>query len=254
MRRRNGGKPKKEPISMRRTSPDGHGRWQIVLAALAVAAAVATVLSGFGARFGAWDYRTGFAILRFAPYAGGAIAGVALIAMLVPSWRAGRAVTLGFALVVAGASAAVPLYWFAQARKVPPINDITTDTTDPPQFRTIVSLRANYPGAATAKLQAAGYPDLRPATVAMNASAAFDAALADARKMGWDIVAADPAAGRIEATATTPWFGFKDDVVIRVTPAGNESRIDVRSVSRVGKSDLGANARRIREYLAKLPG
>jgi uncharacterized protein (DUF1499 family) len=70
--------------------------------------------------------------------------------------------------------------------------------------------------------------------------------------MGWEIVAADVAAGRIEATATTPWFGFRDDIVVRVAPASAGSRIDVRSVSRVGKSDLGANAKRIRAFLARL--
>jgi uncharacterized protein (DUF1499 family) len=70
--------------------------------------------------------------------------------------------------------------------------------------------------------------------------------------MGWELVASDSAAGRIEATATTPWFGFKDDVVVRVRPDGSGSRIDVRSVSRVGKSDVGANAKRIRTYLADI--
>jgi uncharacterized protein (DUF1499 family) len=65
-------------------------------------------------------------------------------------------------------------------------------------------------------------------------------------------VAADSSAGRIEATATTPWFGFKDDVVIRVAPDPAGSRVDVRSVSRVGQSDVGTNARRIRAYLARL--
>jgi uncharacterized protein (DUF1499 family) len=70
--------------------------------------------------------------------------------------------------------------------------------------------------------------------------------------MGWEIVAADSAAGRIEATATSAWFGFKDDVVVRITPEGDGSRVDVRSVSRVGKGDVGANAARIRDYLERL--
>ncbi len=81
---------------------------------------------------------------------------------------------------------------------------------------------------------------------------AFGHALDAAKAMGWAIAAADSAAGRIEATATTPWFGFKDDIVILVTPAGEGSRVDVRSVSRVGKSDVGTNAARIRAFLAKL--
>jgi len=86
----------------------------------------------------------------------------------------------------------------------------------------------------------------------MPPAAAFDRALGAAREMGWEIVAAVPADNRIEATATTLLFGFKDDIVIHITPAGNGSRIDVRSVSRVGRSDLGANARRIRSFLGKL--
>jgi uncharacterized protein (DUF1499 family) len=70
--------------------------------------------------------------------------------------------------------------------------------------------------------------------------------------MGWELVAADSAAGRIEATATTRWFGFKDDVVVRIRPDAAGSRVDVRSVSRVGRSDVGANAERIRAYLRRV--
>jgi uncharacterized protein (DUF1499 family) len=81
---------------------------------------------------------------------------------------------------------------------------------------------------------------------------AFDRALASVREMGWDLVAADAAAGRIEATDTTFWFGFKDDVVIRVRPADGGSRIDVRSVSRIGVGDAGTNAKRIGAYLDAL--
>ena len=73
-----------------------------------------------------------------------------------------------------------------------------------------------------------------------------------ARRLGWEIVAVVPAEGRLEATATTPWFGFKDDVVVRVTPAATGSRVDMRSKSRVGRSDLGVNAKRIRAFLAEL--
>jgi uncharacterized protein (DUF1499 family) len=74
-----------------------------------------------------------------------------------------------------------------------------------------------------------------------------------ARALDWEIVASDAPAGRIEATATTMWFGFKDDIVVRVRPeAGGGSRVDVRSVSRVGQSDVGANAKRIREFIRRL--
>jgi uncharacterized protein (DUF1499 family) len=76
--------------------------------------------------------------------------------------------------------------------------------------------------------------------------------LAAARAQGWEIVAAVPAEGRIEATDTTRFFGFKDDIVIRVKAEGAGSRVDVRSLSRVGKSDVGKNASRIRAYLIAL--
>jgi hypothetical protein len=231
-----------------------------LLLLLAIATAFAIVGSGYGTRFGWWDYRAGFTILRWSTYAGMTVAGIALVALLVPRLRAGRAIPLLSALVIAFAASAVPMSWLHLARAVPPINDITTDTADPPAFVALLPLRAKapvpslYPGAATAEAQRAGYPDLRPFLTTKPPREAFDQALAAARGMGWSIVAADPPAGRIEASATTPWFGFTDDVVVRVAPEGAGSRVDIRSVSRVGRSDLGANARRIREYLAALAG
>ena len=79
---------------------------------------------------------------------------------------------------------------------------------------------------------------------------AFAKALAAARAEGWTIIASDPGSGRIEATATTPWFGFRDDVAVRIRPEGRGSRVDVRSVSRIGRGDLGANAKRVRAFAA----
>jgi len=104
----------------------------------------------------------------------------------------------------------------------------------------------------TAEQQKEGYPDIAPARLEVPPPAAFERALAAARAMRWDIVAADPAQGRIEATATTLLFGFKDDVVVRVTSDGAGSRVDVRSLSRVGRSDFGTNAKRVRAYLRAL--
>jgi signal transduction histidine kinase len=225
---------------------------------LAIIAALAIVGAGYGAKFGWWDYRAGFAILRWATYAGLAVAAVALVALFVRRVRAGHVLALAAAVVVAAGAAAVPMSWLHFARSVPPINDITTDTDNPPAFVAILPLRAGapvsarYPGAATADAQRAGYPDLHPFATSRPPREAFALALAAARTMAWQIIASDEAAGRIEATATTPWFGFTDDVVIRVASEGTGSRIDVRSVSRVGRSDLGANARRIRDYLAAL--
>ena len=163
-------------------------------------------------------------------------------------------------LAVGCAVAYFPWQWMQSARTVPAINDITTDTDDPPALIAVVPLRAGapvpsaYPGAEVAAAQRRAYPDIRPLELAVPPATAFARALDVARESGWEIVAADAGSGRIEATATTRWFGFRDDVAIRVAPTAVGSRIDVRSVSRVGKSDLGTNARRIRAYLARLAG
>ncbi len=129
---------------------------------------------------------------------------------------------------------------------------------NPPAFVAILPLRANAPNAAEyggeeiAAQQRAAYPDVVPLHLASTPAAVFTRALDAARTMGWDLVNADSSEGRIEAVATTRWFGFQDDVVVRLTPDGSRTRIDVRSVSRVGRSDVGANARRIRRYLKRL--
>ncbi len=224
----------------------------------AIVVAASLVASGYGTRLGVWDFGTGFRILRWSGYAGFAVAGIAFVMLLIRTCRARSAVVLGAALAVGIGVGAMPWFWMQQARSLPPINDITTDTTNPPTFAAVIALRAGapvpftYPGDATAQAQARAYPDIRPFDTALPILAAFAKARDAANAMGWVIVAEDASTGRIEATATTPWFGFNDDIVVRVTPVGAGSRIDVRSVSRVGKGDLGTNARRVRAYLAKL--
>ena len=140
----------------------------------------------------------------------------------------------------------------------PPIHDIATDTNDPPLFVDVLPLRAGarnsaeYGGSRVAALQHAAYPDIAPVDLSISPTAAFAKALATAKTMDWAIVATDSAAGRIEATATTRVFRFRDDVVIRIRPRDGGSRVDIRSVSRLGGSDLGKNASRIREFLVRL--
>jgi uncharacterized protein (DUF1499 family) len=107
-----------------------------------------------------------------------------------------------------------------------------------------------YEGAKIAEQQRQAYPDIAPVSLALPRDAAFNRALDAAQRMGWTIVAADDAAGHIEASDGSRWFGFTDDIVIRVTPSGLGSRVDVRSSSRLGRSDFGVNAARIRVYLA----
>ena len=228
-------------------------RW--VPALLGLLAAVLVLAAGPGTRFGLWDFRTGFSALRWGAYAGLAAVAVAVLLFLVRP-GSGGVVPLVLGLLLGLGAAFVPWRWMQQARRVPPIHDITTDLDRPPKFVAVLPLRAGAPNPATyggsevADAQRRSYPDIKPLLLSVPAGAAYKQALASARGMGWELVASDSTAGRIEATATTPWFGFKDDVVVRVRPEGSGSRIDVRSVSRVGKSDVGANAQRIRTYLA----
>jgi uncharacterized protein (DUF1499 family) len=178
--------------------------------------------------------------------------------MLVPRLRAGGAALLFVSAVLGLGVAAIPAYWLHKARDAPPIHDISTDLGDPPNFVAVLPRRGDranpvdHGGAAVAEAQRRAYPDIQPLTIGLAPAEAFALALHVARAMGWEIVAQDAANGRIEATATTLWFGFKDDVVVRVLPSGSGSRIDVRSLSRVGVGDAGANAQRIREYFARL--
>jgi len=229
---------------------------------VAVAAAAAELLAGPGTRIGWWPFPTGIAILSWAAYGGIAGAAVSFAAGVAARPGSGRA---GARIAVAGlllglAAAAVPWSYLRIAKSVPAIHDITTDTENPPGFSVLLPVRrdapngADYGGPEVAAKQRAAYPDVKSAHLPVSPREAFDRALAAAQKMGWTIAAADPASGSIEATATTFWFGFKDDVVVRVAPEGTGSRVDVRSVSRVGVSDLGTNARRIRNYLRTLSG
>jgi uncharacterized protein (DUF1499 family) len=167
-------------------------------------------------------------------------------------------------LVVSGILLVTVLGWLWTAKNVPPIHDITTDTENPPLFVAILKARegapnaSEYGGPEVAAQQRTGYPNLGPALLPVSPDEAFRRALEAAKEMKWEIVDTNPVQGRIEATDTTLWFGFKDDIIIRITPSGSgsrpESRIDVRSVSRVGRSDVGTNARRIEKYLKRLSG
>lgn len=233
-------------------------RTPLALAALALAviALLMLFLSGPGTRFGMWDFRTGFQLMRYAAYAGMAAAVLGLVALLLTRGR-GRIVA-AVALVLGALAWFVP--WNARrgAGGYPPIHDVTTDTRTPPVFVAVAPLRQDapnpmeYAGDSIAAQQIEAYPDVRPMMLAMPVDSAFSLALRTARGMGWELVDQNRRDGRIEATATTPWFGFKDDVVIRVTSASGISRVDVRSVSRVGRGDVGANANRIRAYLRRL--
>lgn len=161
------------------------------------------------------------------------------------------------------------LSWIDRAYKSPPINDITTDLTNPPKFVAVVARRerahatvpAQYrrevpgPGGKmidVPQLQREYYPDVKPLFLAMTPAQALARARRVAEAMGWRIDAYAPADGRLEATAHTFFFDFKDDVVVRVRPHGTGSRVDVRSESRVGLGDIGTNAARIERFLKRM--
>jgi uncharacterized protein (DUF1499 family) len=199
-----------------------------------------------------------FTILRWAVYGAIATLLVTVVAIIIALRRGtGLAMPL-IALVLVVGAFALPASKVRQASRVPRIHDITTDTNHPPQFVSVVPMRVGaanpveYGGPEIAAQQLRGYPDIQPLVLPSPPRQVFDKALATARGMGWEIIASDPPSGRIEATDTTFWFGFKDDVVIRIAAEPSGSRVDVRSLSRVGLSDVGTNAARIRKYLAAL--
>jgi len=223
---------------------------------VSILAVALAVLAGFGSRFGLWHFRTGFSILKISAYAGLAGAIIALGALALE--RSGSRVQAIFAVLIGLGVFSVPWNYMRTAKKVPVIHDISTNTSNPPAFVAVLPLRkdalnpAEYGGAEIAEKQKAAYPDIIPLDLKMPADQAFSKALAAAKKMGWEIVDADAKDGRIEATDMTFWFGFKDDIIVRVAGEKDGSRIDVRSVSRVGKGDVGTNAKRIRKYTKEL--
>jgi uncharacterized protein (DUF1499 family) len=189
----------------------------------------------------------------------------ALVAMVlafgafVAIWRQGLR-GLGLAVTALGVGLvmlAYPAYLGVLFYRLPAVNDITTDAVEPPRFEAIARLRprganpVGYPGAAALQLQRAAYPDIEPLLVSVPPLEAYDAALAVITKRKWRIVdARQPQPGRregrIEAVARTPLMGFRDDIVVRVRSAEDGARIDMRSASRYGVHDFGANASRLR--------
>ena len=235
----------------------------LALAATAVSALalLLLLLAGPVYRTGLVSLQFAFGFLRWAAYCGIVGMVVAAVAVGLSYWRGGskpRLVAIaGFAIGLV--AFAIPFQFQQMARRVPPIHDITTDIENPPAYQAVLELRADAPNPIERSpqiddMQRKGYPELQPITLPNPRDQVFDRALAAAQAAGWMIVNADKGAGRIEAIDTTRWFGFKDDVVVRLTPWGSGTRVDVRSASRIGRSDVGTNARRIREYLDRLRG
>jgi len=228
--------------------------------ALAVAALVVLAAGPLGWRAGLVHYRIGLVYLL--PGAA-LLAGAALLVSLAALgwWRSlgRRRIQAALGLVLGAAVLSVPFQANRLRGAGPSINDITTDTANPPAFAATLPARAaengrpaDY-GPEMAEPQRRAFPDIAPVTTPLPPAEAFKRAIETAQGMsGWTIVDSDAARGRVEASERSLFYGFTDDVVIRVTANGAGSRIDVRSKSRQGRGDFGANARRVRAYLAAL--
>lgn len=235
------------------------GTFTVIALAVGLLAVLGVLLAGPSHRLGLLGARWALGLFGLAALLGLGAAVLAawgiVLAFMAGAWRgvAGS----GLALVVALAAAAPLLIMVRAVASVPVIHDITTDTESPPQWVALRSARAAsengtaYGGAEVAARQKQAYRDVAPLLLTLPPDKAFTRVEAAARALGWRIVATTPAEGRLEATDTSRWFGFTDDIVVRVRPTPSGSRIDVRSASRVGRSDLGVNARRVRAFLAE---
>ncbi|MEZ7819029.1 MAG: hypothetical protein ACI8RT_000184 [Candidatus Azotimanducaceae bacterium] len=232
--------------------------WSKAILVGGVVAICCVLVGSIGVRIGLWPYGTGFMFLT-----GGAVLSVigvflGIIAYVVCLRQGLRAERSGILIgIVLGAVILAQLgAQYAAVAAVPMIHNISTDTAEPPIFNKLVAIReaedANplaYDAAVLAEQQQAAYPEVKTLVSSQPTNVSFNQAMLVLQDLGLEIVNEDTAAGVIEATATTFWFGFKDDVVVRIRSTATGSIVDVRSVSRVGQSDLGANAKRIREIL-----
>ena len=229
-----------------------------LLLVAALCALVAVVVMVSGARMGLWEPIVGFGYVRnYLNPIGYAVTGSGLAGLIYLAVKGDRAEILKAAIAcLIGLGMLAPMLMATVNPPVsfPPIHDVTTDTANPPQFLVLDDNRPGarnslvYGGEEIAVQQLAAFPDIAPILSDLSPTEAFARSLEIAKTMGWEIVVKDSDALRYEATARTPIYGFVDDVVVTVTPVGESSRIDIRSVSRVGRGDRGVNAARIRAF------
>ncbi len=242
---------------MKRVEKEGWrplSRVALLALALAILFLGIVVAAAMGFRMEWWGYGRSLVILKVA-VAGGGISVIFALFGMFQTWpgRGRRGFILCVvALLIVLPALATPLYWSYSKSVLPPIQDITTDLETPPEFWDAPTSRL-YPGAKVAEQQRSAFPDIVPLNVPVPVHQVFDNTLALIEDRGWKVVAAESDEGRIEATVTTFWFGFKDDVAIRLSPTEAGTRVDMRSASRHGGGgDGGANARRIRTFFADL--
>lgn len=241
------------------------GTWSIAAGVAAVA------LSGPLTRLGVINYAIGLRALGVGLLVTTVGLLLGIIGLMVASAKGVqlRKGVTALSIVVGLALIGYMLGWLRSGMSLPPIHEISTDLESPPVFVAVKTLRDAQPGlnpsgyvrvqtassGATMnvpELQRQSYPDIQPLQLALPPDQAFLRARQAVLDMGLDLVAAVAAEGRVEATATTMFFGFKDDIVIRLRADGAGTRVDVRSKSRLGMGDAGSNARRVRELLARI--
>ncbi len=232
---------------------------------LAVFSLVAVVVSILILRFGFLEMKPALATFFGALACAGLsiLIGFAAFAAIWQNGTRGMSRIL-LAFVLDAGVLAYPAYLALQYRKLPPIHDITTDPINPPRFEALASLRSGdgantavYAGLYSAEQQRKAYPDIEPVQLEIPVDRAYAVTLRLVNKRKWLVIderAPQPprGIGRIEAVARTPIMGFREDVSIRVSPDGEDSRVDIRSSSRYFESDLGSNAARVAKFIDDL--
>ena len=230
---------------------------KVLVSLVSLSAFLLVALPGPLYKYGVVDLGTAFTGFKFGVFAG--IATLILLVLQILFKR--KTVTLGstiMALLLSTIAIAIPLSMLNKGKSVPPIHDISTDLVNPPEFVAIAPLRADapnpveYAGVEVATQQRAAYPELQTLNYTQSKSELVEATKQAIDHLGWQLVNIDADQGIIEATDRTMWFGFKDDVIVRITDNGSERLVDIRSKSRVGGSDLGKNAERIHDFIEEL--
>ncbi|WP_334014572.1 DUF1499 domain-containing protein [Alteromonas sp. S167] len=230
---------------------------KVLIALASIVGFLMVVLPGPLYQFAGVSLGTAFTSLRFGVYVGGAALILIILQVLINrksvSWGS-TFIYAAMALVAVG----MPVSMMSKASAVPPIHDITTDVTNPPEFVAIAPLRegapnpVSYEGGDVTKQQLEAYPEIKTQLLPQSINEVYIAAERAIDALGWERVTEGALPNTLEATDTTTWFGFKDDVVVRLTIQNDDTLVDVRSKSRVGKSDLGKNAQRIDAFLFEL--
>jgi uncharacterized protein (DUF1499 family) len=218
-----------------------------------VASICVVFLGPIGSRIGWWDYYFAVTLFKWAAMLAASFVMIVGGMLLAKGSSRKKAIFISLTfLVLAIPVLATLLYWKKAKQTYPPIQDISTDLFEPPEFWYAPNVKVYNP-LAIADMQMEAYPDVEPAVLTLPFDQAFNLIHEIVQDTGWEILAVEPENGRIEATDTTFWFGFSDDVVIRVTREGESSTIDIRSTSRFGSGgDGGTNAKRILRLLKEL--